>query len=545
MADEMNRKARNGIADLETALPHVVLSRRRRRVVTGGILLGMVLAALEATVVTTAMPTIIAELHGLDRYSWVFSAYLLTSTVAVPVWGRLSDLYGRRPLYLIGISMFLAGSALSGMSQTIDQLIVFRAIQGLGAGALIPLSLTINGDIYTLVERTRIQGLFSGLWGVASIIGPIIGAIVTESISWRWVFYLNIPFGLAAAVVVGAALVEPKRAEKPVIDYAGAVSLAVCITLLLMALVATGERAAEHWLAIAAESAGALVFGILFLRIERRAKEPIIPLDLFNKRIIAVGCITVFLVGTAFYGALSFIPLFVQGALGGTATQAGSELTPLLLGWVMMSVVGAKLLLRIGYRPTVFLGLVLLASGFALLSTLGPGAHLPMMMVDMALMGAGMGMVMIVMLIMMQDAVTRDQLGIVTSINLFCRSIGGALGVAVMGAVMTAQLASQVTQVARDSGLSTTELARILRNLSAIVDPVSRSRMSPELLAALETALARSLHYVFLIGAVFATLALISGFWLPKTWSRSSEPNRSEAAGERADFEDVPVATER
>jgi EmrB/QacA subfamily drug resistance transporter len=502
----------------------------------------MVLAALEATVVTTAMPTIIAELRGLDRYSWVFSAYLLTSTVAVPVWGRLSDLYGRRPLYLAGVLLFLIGSALSGMSQTIDQLIVFRAIQGLGAGALVPLSLTINGDIYTLVERTRIQGLFSGLWGVASILGPIVGAVVTEKLSWRWVFYLNIPFGLAAAVVVGSSLVEPKRAEKPLIDYAGAAWLALCITLLLMALVATGNSASEHWPSIAAESAGALLFGILFLQTERRAKEPIIPLALFRNRIIAVGCITVFLVGTAFYGALSFIPLFVQGALGGSATQAGSELTPLLLGWVTMSLIGARLLLRIGYRATVFIGLTLLAAGFALLSMLGPGARLPMMMADMALMGAGMGMVMIVLIIMMQDVVPRDRLGIVTSLNLFCRSIGGALGVGLMGAVMTAELGSQVARVQRESGLPATDIAPILHNLSAIVDPVSRAHLDPALLAALETALARSLHYVFLIGAVFAALALVSGFWLPRSWSRSSgqePPGGQEAVSE---YDEVTVA---
>jgi EmrB/QacA subfamily drug resistance transporter len=507
----------------------------------------MVLAALEATVVTTAMPTIIASLGGLDRYSWVFSAYLLSSTVAVPVWGRLSDLYGRRPLYLVGISLFLIGSALSGMSHTIDQLIIFRAIQGLGAGALIPLSLTINGDIFTLVERTRIQGLFSGLWGLASIIGPIVGAIVTERISWRWVFYLNIPFGLAAAVVVGTALVEPKRAEKPIIDFAGAAWLALCVTLLLMALVATGESASEHWPGIVIESAGALIFGFLFVRAERRAAEPIIPLALFRNRMFAVGCLVVFLVGTAFYGALSYIPLFVQGALGGTATQAGSELTPLLLGWVTMSLIGARLLLRIGYRPTVFIGLFLLTTGFALLATLGPGARLPVMMVYMALMGAGMGMVMIVLLITMQDAVPRNQLGIVTSINLFCRSIGGALGVGVMGAVMMARLGLQVTRVQRESGLPMTDVAPILHNLSSIVEPTSRARLGPALLAAVETALARSLHYVFLIGAVFAALALISSFWLPRSWSRSSIAQPDDAGEEdeaTSDYEQVEVAAE-
>ena len=286
--------------------------------------------------------------------------------------------------------------------------------------------------------------------------------------------------------------------------------------------------------------------GALFLRTERRAKEPVIPLGLFRHRIIAIGCITVFLVGTAFFGALSFIPLFVQGALGGTPTQAGSELTPLLLGWVTMSVVGAKLLLRIGYRRTVFLGLILLAAAFGLLSTLGPGARLPVMMADMALMGAGMGLVMIVLLIMMQDAVARNQLGIVTSINLFSRSIGGALGVAVMGAVMMVGLGSQIARVQQDSGLPVTEVAAAVHNLSAIVEPTSRASLAPALRAALETALARSLHYVFLIGAVFAALALASGFWLPKSLPASSITEPDVAAEHRLppEYEDVPVAAE-
>ena len=191
--------------------PNVSLPSSRRWAVTAGVMLGMFLAALEATVVGTAMPTVIASLGGLDRYSWVFSAYLLTSTVTVPAWGRLSDLYGRRPLYLMAVVFFLIGSALSGASQSITQLIIFRAIQGLGAGGLIPLSMTITGDIYTLKERARMQGLFSGVWGLASILGPLAGGFITDHFSWRWVFYINIPFGLAAAVVVGTALVEPRR----------------------------------------------------------------------------------------------------------------------------------------------------------------------------------------------------------------------------------------------------------------------------------------------------------------------------------------------
>src|SRR2546423_7540409 len=353
--------------------PHVFLSPSRRRAVTAGVLLGMFLAALEATVVGTAMPTIIAKLGGLDHYSWVFSAYLLTSTVTVPVWGRLSDLFGRRPLYLAAVVFFLIGSALSGAAQDITQLILFRAVQGLGAGGLIPLTMTITGDIYTLRERANMQGLFSGVWGLASILGPLAGGFITDHWSWRWVFYINIPFGLAAAVVVGITLIEPKRTAHPAVDYAGAIWLTVAVTLLLVALVESGEpRLWAHplmWLLVV----GTVAFRYLFVRAERRAREPIVPFSLFQSRVITVGSLISFLVGAAMFGAITFIPLFVQGVLGGTATQAGVLLTPFLLGWVIMSGVGGRSMFFAGQPSTILLGLVFLAASLAALATLRDG----------------------------------------------------------------------------------------------------------------------------------------------------------------------------
>src|ERR671912_2222096 len=224
--------------------PTLAMSSRRRWAVTAGVMTGMFLAALEATVVGTAMPTVISSLGGLNRYSWVFSAYLITSTVTVPVWGKLSDLYGRRLFYQIGIAVFLAGSMLSGMSASMTQLIIFRAIQGLGAGALVPLGMTIIGDIYTVAERARVQALFSGVWGLSSVIGPVVGGFITDQLSWRWVFYINLPVGLAAALIIGLALKEPKRTVRPAIDYAGAALLMAAITLLMLALVEGGANSA-------------------------------------------------------------------------------------------------------------------------------------------------------------------------------------------------------------------------------------------------------------------------------------------------------------
>jgi EmrB/QacA subfamily drug resistance transporter len=495
--------------------PHVVLSQRRRWFVTAGVLLGMFLAALEATVVGTAMPTVIASLGGLDRYSWVFSAYLLAATVTVPVWGRLSDLYGRRTLYLIGVALFLIGSALSGASMSITQLIVFRGIQGLGAGALIPLSLTINGDIYTLKERARMQGLFSGVWGLASILGPLAGGFIADHFTWRWVFYINIPFGLAAAVVVGIALVEPRREEKPVIDYAGAAWLTLSVTLLLFALVETGDLAFLATPLMLAVVAGVVVFGYLFVRAEQRAVDPIVPFSLFRNRVVAVGSVTGFMIGASMFGALSFIPLFVQGAMGGTATEAGLLLTPFLLGWVVMAVVGGRLMLNIGYRPTVLAGLTVQVISFAFLSMFNSSTPRWELLADMALMGAGMGLVMFSLLITMQNSVGRSQLGIATSLNQFSRSIGQTVGVAVMGTVMTISLSAHLADIQRTSGLRAEEVAKVVHNSSELIDPISRAHLKPELLKAMQTALAGALHNVFLTGAAFAVMALLSGFWLP------------------------------
>ncbi|PYV04907.1 MAG: MFS transporter [Acidobacteria bacterium] len=513
--------------------PHVILSRRRRWAVTGGVMLGMVLAALEATVVGTAMPTVIATLGGLDRYSWVFSAYLLTSTVSVPVWGRLSDLFGRRNLYLVGVFFFLLGSALSGASQSILQLIAFRAIQGLGAGALIPLSMTINGDIYTVAERARIQGLFSGVWGLASIIGPLAGGFITDQLSWRWVFYINIPFGLAAAAVVGIALVEPKRSDRPVIDYAGAVWLTCAITLLLLVLVESSDPATWTSPLMLLEGAGMLGFSVLFVRSEKRAVEPIVPFSLFRNRIITVGSIISFLIGAAMLGAISFVPLFVQGTMGGTATDAGKMLTPFLLGWVSLAVVGGRLMLKVGYRPTVLAGLVVLTASFILLSRFDATTPRWKLLTDVAAMGGGMGLVMFALLIAMQNSVDRSQLGIATSLNQFSRSIGQTVGIAVMGTVMMLSISAHLGEVQRTSGLSQAEVARAAHNLNALVDPALRAQMPPSLLKAMAGVLGSALHNVFLVGVVLAALALVSGFWLPRVDTALS-PERQRALDKAA-----------
>ncbi|HEX8096796.1 MAG TPA: MDR family MFS transporter, partial [Pyrinomonadaceae bacterium] len=392
----------------------------------------------------------IASLGGLSHYSWVFSAYLITSTVTVPVWGKLSDIYGRRLLYQLGIAVFLLGSILSGLSTSMAHLIAFRAVQGLGAGALVPLGMTIIGDVFTLEERARMQAFFSGVWGLASVVGPVAGGFITDQLSWRWVFYINVPVGLAAALIMGLALREPKRVERPSIDYAGAAALMLSITLLMLALVEGGATlstlTSPRNLAL---FAGAAVVGALFVWIESRARDPIVPFKLFRNRVVTVSVVAGFLAGVAMFGAITFVPLFAQGALGASATQAGSLLTPLMLSWVGLSIIGGRLLLKVGYRPTAIVGLALLTLGFALLSSFGRTTPRFWLYLELMIIGAGLGLTMLTLLIAVQQAVGRTQLGIATSLNQFSRSIGGAVGVAVMGAVLSAGLASHLMEAAR------------------------------------------------------------------------------------------------
>jgi EmrB/QacA subfamily drug resistance transporter len=517
---------------LDYSSPPLELSSKRRWVVTAGVMTGMFLAALEATVVSTAMPTVIASLGGLNHYSWVFSAYLITSTVTVPVWGKLSDLYGRRLFYQLGIAIFLLGSILSGMSTSMEQLIYFRAVQGLGAGALVPLGLTIIGDIYTVAERARMQAFFSGVWGLASVVGPFVGGIITDHWSWRWVFYINVPFGLAAALIMGLALKEPKRHERPAVDYAGAATLMVAITLLMLGLVEGGASVRTLFtprnLAL---FAGAAVLFALFVWIEQRATDPMVPFKLFRNRVVAVSVAAGFLAGVSMFGAITFVPLFAQGALGATATEAGSLLTPLMLSWVSLSIIGGRLLLKIGYRPTSIAGFVILTIGFALLSMYGRETPRVWLYLDLVMIGAGLGLTMLTLLIAVQQSVPRTQLGIATSLNQFARSIGGAVGVAVMGAVLSAGLSAHLSDAAsHGQGALTAESAqRLAANPNALIEPAARAALPPTVLAALQDALTAAIHNVFWVGTALAGLALLVSFWLPRSGDRAHAQPTEEA----------------
>lgn len=469
------------------------MSRNRIILVTIGIMLSLFLASMESTVVATAMPTIVGQLGGLEHYSWVFSAFMLASTTTVPLYGKLSDLYGRRNIYLAAMTLFLTGSVLCGQAQSMPQLIFARALQGIGAGGIAPLAFILIGEMFTLEQRAKMQGFFSGVWGVSSIAGPLLGGFIVDQLSWHWVFLVNIIPGLLAAGLVGFAWVDHPRSQvRPAVDYAGAVLLTSSIVLLLLGLMDLGTAAS--WLLIGI----AIALFALLLWVENRAADPILPIPLFrHDRLFASSIAHGVFSGWALFGTVSFIPLFVQSVIGTSATQAGLTITPLLLGWVASSIVGTRLLIRTGYYKLAITGTSILFVGAILLATVGANTSQTLLMIYVTLMGIGMGLAIPSLLIAVQTTVERRYLGTATSTIQFSRSIGGTLGVSAMGAALATRLAANLSA----SGLDPELVARLL-------DPLPGSETLID--SSLRFAIADAISIVFIIALVAAALAFIT-----------------------------------
>jgi EmrB/QacA subfamily drug resistance transporter len=474
------------------------MSRNRILLVTAGIMVSLFLASMESTVVATAMPTIVSELGGLEHYSWVFSAYMLASTTTVPLYGKLSDLYGRRNLYIIAMALFLTGSILCGRADSMASLILARGLQGVGAGGIMPLAFILIGEMFSLEQRAKMQGLFSGVWGVSSIAGPLLGGLLVDQFSWRWVFYINVPFGLLAAGLVGFAWRDKLRAHgQPVVDYAGAALLTISVIALLLGLsVSLGSTTSRILIAVAV-----VLFGLL-LWVESRAADPILPLPLFRERLFTVAATQGLLAGWAMFGSISYVPLFVQSVLGTSATQAGITISPMLLGWVGASIVGTRLLLKVGYRRLAILGASLLVVGSFLMSTAHADISQTLLMVYVTIMGIGMGLSIPSFLIAVQTTVERRSLGTATSTIQFSRSIGGTLGVSVMGAALSASLAASLTA----SGLS-------LDLISQLLNPLGSQTVVND---AVRVAVADGIDLVFKIALAAALLAFIVTLFSPR-----------------------------
>jgi len=488
-------------------------------------MLCMFLAALDGTIVATAVPTIVADLGGLSRYSWIFSVYLLTSTVTVPLYGRLADLYGRRRVLLFGVVVFVVGSALCGASQSMTQLIAFRALQGIGAGAVLPIAITVVGDIYSAEQRARMQGMFSAVWGVASVVGPLVGGVLVDHASWRWIFEVNIPAGLLAMVLLVTFLREHVVHRQHRLDVEGTVLLTGGTTALLVALVRGGVDAPWGSAQIAGLLAASAVLLLGFVLVERRAAEPIIPSELLRERLIVVSLLASGVTGVLLFGATAYLPLFVQGVLGGSATNAGLVLTPLSLGWVFAATVGGRMMPRLGYRPLVRAGVVLMAAGVALLLPLGAGSGQGQAEVAMVVLGMGLGAASTAYLVSVQTTVPWQLRGAATGQVQFMRTIWGALGVAAVGSVFN----NAFTHSLQTPPLSQLHLPANF-NANLLLDPTLRARLGGAL-HPLQVALAGALHRDFVLLLVVAVAGIGLGLLYPNVRMRREPVLAAEERG--------------
>jgi len=528
------------------------LPRRDLVLTVGGLMLGLLLAALDQTIVGTAMPRIVAELQGFQHYAWVTTAYLLTSTAVVPISGKLSDMYGRKVFLIGSAAMFVLTSALCGLSQDMTQLIVFRGLQGLAGGVLTSTVFTVISQIFPPAERGRIQGVFSGIFGLASIVGPLLGGYLTDNLSWRWVFYVNLPVGLIALTVLWFSFpnIRPVVRERR-IDYLGAVTLVAGVVPLLLALSWGGNDYPWDSPTILGLFALAAVMLVTFVWIESRAVEPIIPLSLFRNRIVSVSVLALMLMAIGMFGTILFIPLFIQGVIGTTATQSGTVMMPMMVVMITSSIVGGQIISRTGrYKIIGLYGMTVMTLGMFLLSGMGPDTDYLTAVRNMMIVGLGLGPTMPVFTLAAQNAVKMSQLGVVTSLTQFARSIGSTLGVAIFGTILTNRFAPAVLAALPPgvkAALPADRLAQFL-NPQALLNPQAAEIMRQQLLAlgpqgaqiyetllqAIKLALVSALHDVFLLGAVLSACGVVTVMFLKELPLRKSYAPVAESASETA-----------
>jgi EmrB/QacA subfamily drug resistance transporter len=398
------------------------------------------LVALDSTIIATAVPSVVADLGGFAQFPWLFSVYLLTQAVTVPLYGRYADLVGRKPVMFFGIAVFLLGSVLCGVAWSMPALIVGRAVQGVGAGAVQPMCMTMIGDLYTVEERARVQGYVASVWGISSVIGPTLGGVFSEYLSWRWIFFVNLPLGAVAAFVLARNFAEQVVRRRHRIDYAGTVLLTSGCSLVIFGLLEGGVRwgwASTTSLLLFAAGVGALV---AFFLVERSATEPVLPLWVLRRRILTAGNLVALVVGAMLIGLSSYVPTYVQGVLGTGALVAGLALAALTLGWPIAATLSGRLYMRIGFRRTAFIGSVFIVTGAVLAALLAADSSVWQVAGTCFVLGLGMGLVSSPTLVAVQSVVGWDRRGVVTATNLFCRSLGSAVGVAVLGAIANATL---------------------------------------------------------------------------------------------------------
>ncbi|MBX7551412.1 DHA2 family efflux MFS transporter permease subunit [Streptomyces sp. NPDC004232] len=484
----------------------------------GALLLGLLLAALDQTIVSTALPTIVSDLGGLEHLSWVVTAYLLASTAATPLWGKLGDQYGRKRLFQTAIVIFLIGSALCGMAQNMGELIGFRALQGLGGGGLMVLSMAIVGDLVPPRERGRYQGLFGAVFGATSVLGPLLGGLLTEHLSWRWVFYVNLPVGVVALAAIATALRLPRRSERHVIDYLGTFLIAAVATCLVLVASLGGTT----WPWASAQIIGLAVLGVLlavgFVAVERRAAEPVLPLKLFGIRTFTLAAVISFIVGFAMFGAMTYLPTFLQVVHGVSPTVSGVYMLPMVFGLLLSSTVSGQIVSRTG-RWKVFpvTGTAVTAIGLLLLHRLTEHSPTAVMSVYFFVFGLGLGLVMQVLILIVQNAVSYEDLGVATSGATFFRSIGASFGVAIFGTVFASRLGDKLTAAFRGVPLPPGASVNAVKS-----DPRGIAALPPTLRPAALHAYASAITDVFLYAAPVALLGFLLAWFLKEDPLRGS-----------------------
>jgi len=496
------------------------LAHRSRLVVLGAVLMALFLSSLDQTVVGTALPRIVTDLHGSDQYAWVVTVYLLTSTITVPVYGKLSDAYGRKPLLMIGIALFLLGSALSGLSQTIGELIAFRAVQGLGAGALFPISLAIIGDLFDARERGRYQGLFGAVFGLSFLLGPFIGGFLTDKVSWHWIFYVNLPIGIAALFVISTVLHNTRRPETRArdFDYLGTAVFTAGMVPLLLGLSNKGNTGPDGTLPGwgSFEVGGLLLIGAallaLFVVIESRARQPIVPLGLFRQRTFSASIAVTLMVAIGMFAAIIYLPRFYQVVRGDSATQSGYETWPLLLGLIGGSVLTGRLISRTGrYRWIIVTSAALLLGGMLLMTNLTATTGDWTLWGMMAVVGLGIGPGMSGYTTIVQNVVPPRLMGAATGTLTFFRQVGGSIGLAIAGTVFNSQFAAQLPVKLVAAGVPQSVADRIANSPSrGSLTGVGAATGSRAVVAGVHNAFAAATAEMFWIGVITGVLALVA-----------------------------------
>src|SRR5580692_11019247 len=509
------------------------LSRRRILLIIGALLLGMLLSSLDQTIVSTALPTIIGDLKGGSHLAWVITAYLLTSTASTPRWGKLGDLYGRKIFFQAAIVIFLAGSVLAGLSTSLVMLIAFRAVQGLGSGGLMVGGQAIVGDIVSPRERGRYTGLFGAAFGAASVIGPLVGGVLVEYLSWRWIFYVNLPLGAVALAVVASQVPGRLSRVHHVIDYLGTVVLSLAVTAVILLTSLGGTTYPWRSTPIYLLGGAGVVLTALFLLVERRAAEPILPLHLLRLRTFSVTSLAGFIVGFAMFGAITYLPAFFQVVRGISPTLSGVYLLPLMAGLLLVSISSGQIISRTGkYRFFPIAGSGLMTVGMFLLHLMGVHTSTALDALYMLVLGMGIGGVMQVLVIIVQNGVPHSELGVATSGATFFRSIGGSFGVAIFGAIFSNVLISNLSNhlhgLTLPSGFTSSD-----------VTPAALSHLSATVRAGFVSGYAESIQTVFLIAVPIAALAFLASWLIPQVELKQWAP--AAPAAPTADGQDAAV----